>query len=434
MQALMALVAVQIRLYLSNRRALLINLAMPIVIAAFFGSLFGGKGGDDKPLQVKVAVVDEDRSELSQRIVKAMSEDASLKVELLDRAAAEDLVLHGKLRAGLLLPAGFGERAGRSLMSGGTAEKIAVDLIYDPSEKMAKGLLAGLFSQHAMQQTMSHAFSGQSGARLMDEGLQKVREDKGMDEGQKAALTQLFGSLRDLQQRQDAASAPQAGQGGAMAAMSPPFKLQERALSSGQQGYNGYAHAFAGMGVQFVLFMGVELGVAILMSRRAGLWLRLRSAPLSRFSLLGSHFCSTTLIASSILAIVMLTGMLIFGYRVGGSWLGLGLIVFGYGLFTAGFGLFLSAMGGSPEATRGLAILATLLMMMLGGAWVPSFVFPQWVQELTVVVPVRWAVDGLDAMTWRGLEVIEAVKAFGVLLFSGLLLAALAWWRFDWNE
>ena len=42
---------------------------------------------------------------------------------------------------------------------------------------------------------------------------------------------------------------------------------------------------------------------------------------------------------------------------------------------TAAFGLFIAALGGSPEATRGLAILATLLMVMLV-APAPSFLFP----------------------------------------------------------
>src|SRR6267378_3101443 len=68
-----------------------------------------------------------------------------------------------------------------------------------------------------------------------------------------------------------------------------------------------------------------------------------------------------------------------------------------------------SARSRSDRATRGVAILATLLMVMLGGAWVPTFIFPAWLQRLTVVVPARWAVDGLDAMTWRGVGLSGAI-------------------------
>ena len=71
---------------------------------------------------------------------------------------------------------------------------------------------------------------------------------------------------------------------------------------------------------------------------------------------------------------------------------------------------------------------------MLGGAWVPTFVFPAWLQRLTLVVPTRWAVDGLDATTWRGLG-LSAVAWPIVLLFgTALALGAAAVARFRWEE
>ena len=73
------------------------------------------------------------------------------------------------------------------------------------------------------------------------------------------------------------------------------------------------------------------------------------------------------------------------------------------------FGLLVASLGRTPGGTRGVAILSVLLMVMLGGAWVPTFIFPAWLQRLTVVIPARWAVDGLDAMTWRGLGMGAAV-------------------------
>ena len=71
---------------------------------------------------------------------------------------------------------------------------------------------------------------------------------------------------------------------------------------------------------------------------------------------------------------------------------------------------------------------------MLGGAWVPSFVFPQWLQTASLVVPTRWAVDGLDGMTWRGLGVDAAVGPVAVLLGFAALFTTIAIWRFDWEE
>jgi ABC-2 type transport system permease protein len=101
---------------------------------------------------------------------------------------------------------------------------------------------------------------------------------------------------------------------------------------------------------------------------------------------------------------------------------------------TASFGLLIAAIGKTPEATRGLAILVTLLMVMLGGAWVPSFIFPAWLQTISLGVPTRWAVDGLDAMTWRGMPLDAAGLPVLVLLGFTALFAALAVARFEWDE
>lgn len=433
LSALAALVQVQLRLYLRNRKALMIHLAMPILIAAFFGSLFGGKGGD-MPTHVKVALVDEDRSELSQAVMTALAADAALEARRLARDEAQDLVRQGKLPAALVLPAGFGDAASRALLSG---HKAQAEILYDPSDAITLNLLRGLLAQYAMRETLTRSFSGTAGRERLAETLQSLDRAQGLPTEHREHLKGLFTHLQALQSEPQAAGAAASAASGPAAlgqALSLPYELKEEALSAGHSGYNGYAHSFGGMGVQFVLMLGVELGVGLLLARRGGLWQRLRAAPLSRATLLGGHFISTALIASGVLALVMLAGMALFGVRLHGSAPGLALIVLAYGFFTAGFGLLLAAIGGSPEATRGLAIMASLMMVMLGGAWVPSFVFPRWLQDLTLFVPVRWAVDGLDAMTWRGLGLDAAWPAVAVLMGSAALMVLLAVWRFRWEE
>ena len=75
MRAFLALVRKDLTLYFSNRRALIITLAAPIVIAAFFGSLFGS--GSKAPMRVPIAVVDQDNSAISKQIVAALSADSA---------------------------------------------------------------------------------------------------------------------------------------------------------------------------------------------------------------------------------------------------------------------------------------------------------------------------------------------------------------------
>ena len=139
------------------------------------------------------------------------------------------------------------------------------------------------------------------------------------------------------------------------------------------------------MGVQFILFMGIEVGVGVLLARRLGLWKRLRAAPLSRSVLLGSHILSGAITALVLLAVIYAAAMLFFHVRIEGSVAGFVGVAIAFALLTSSFGLLIAALGKTPEATRGLAIFATLVMVMLGGAWVPSFVFPSGCR------PHRWS-------------------------------------------
>jgi ABC-2 type transport system permease protein len=214
----------------------------------------------------------------------------------------------------------------------------------------------------------------------------------------------------------------------------PYATREEEAGAQAEKKYNSFSHAFIGMGVQFVLFMGVDIGIALLAMRRLGLWKRLRAAPLSRATLLSSRVVSCALIALFSLTVVFAVAIAAFGMRIDGSVLGFAGVVIGFALMTASFGLLIAALGKTPEATRGLAILVTLLMVMLGGAWVPSFIFPAWLQKISLAVPTRWAVDGLDAMSWRGLPFDAALPFIAALLGFAALFGVLAWWRFEWEE
>jgi ABC-2 type transport system permease protein len=139
---------------------------------------------------------------------------------------------------------------------------------------------------------------------------------------------------------------------------------------------------------------------------------------------------SCALIAFVLCSIIFGVAGLVFQVKILGSVLGFLLVLLMFSLMCASFGLLIAAFGKTPEASRGIAIFVTILMVMLGGAWVPSFIFPQWMQSLTLFVPTRWAVDGFDAMTWRGLGIDVALQSVSVMAVFTLLFFGLAMWRF----
>ena len=374
--AFRALVRKDIAMFLRDRRALLVNVLTPIVMAGFFGFLFAGPGSGGSPVsRMKVGVADLDNSALTKAVFESLNEDASLDIQVLPEAEAQQLVRSGKLRAAIVFPAGFESAATGALV--GMGKMPDVKLFYDPSQSMIRPMVAGLLSQHVMQRLSRPNFIGNS---------------------------------RPI-----------------------PFNVDNIAVTTGPR-YNSYAHSFAGMSIQFILFMGIDAGIALLLMRQDGMWRRLRAAPLSRAVLLGSRAVATTLIAMMILAVVYLVARLVFDVRIAGSVPGFAMVAGAFALLAATTGLMIAALGGSVGATRGVAMFSVLILVMLGGAWVPSFLFPEWLQHVTEFTPTRWAVDGLDGATWRGLPLQSAFLPTAILLGWSALFALIAVWRFDWED
>jgi len=421
MTALFALVRKDIILYLNDKRALMLNLLMPIVLAAFFGSLFGGSG-DSKTGKIDIGLVQQDSSVVGKKIADGLKADTNLRVAELSMDEAQARVRAGKLSVAVVIPEGFGDKAGTALF--GATEKPELPIFYDPSQSTVLAMVKGLLTQQVMQNVSAEMFNGQAGRKFTDESIRKLEQNDS-----DASLRDFLGSLKKFQAAEDAkADAPageaKAGKGG----LSMPFDTRDNALSSGPK-YNGYAHSFAGMGVQFILFMGVDMGIGILLARRMGIWNRLLAAPLTMTEVLMSRALSAAIIALGLVLAIFACGVIIFHVQISNP-VGFVMVALSFALMTASFGLLIAAFGKTPEAARGMAVFATLILVMLGGAWVPSFIFPEWMQKLTVVVPTRWAVDGLDAMTWRGLGMDAAFASSGVQLGFAAAFILLAIWRF----
>jgi ABC-type multidrug transport system permease subunit len=428
----LAMVRKDLQLFFSDRRAVIMSFVVPIAIASFFGSIFAGAGGNSEPAKIDVAVIDQDATPISQGIVSGLEGDRNLRVTKPTEAAARDAVKRGRASVAVIIPKGFGEAAGRAFF--GNGEKPPLDLVYDPSHSVEFAMVRGILTEHVMQAVSQEMFGGAQGRQYVEQTLPQIQASQ-MPDDRKRILIQLLQSVLDLNTR----SADRSRDTGQTSARTPgltlPYTVREQAMTAGSNvAYNGYAHSFAGMGIQFLLFAAANLGIEILLERQRGLWKRLRSAPISRLMLLAGKTASGTIIALMTLFVSFGFAMIVFKVRISGSIAGFVAVSIACSIMAATFGLLIAALGKTPASARGVTTLAVLMMVMLGGAWVPTFVFPAWLQRATLVVPARWAVDGLDAMTWRGLGIASAVLPTVMLLVFAAVFATIAVNRFRWEE
>jgi ABC-2 type transport system permease protein len=247
---------------------------------------------------------------------------------------------------------------------------------------MESAMIQGLLAQQIMQSVGREAFQGSLGRENLKE-YRASQEQGGGPAGEEGRLLRSMLQQIDAWQEMHASDTLEKKTGeGFSAGLSIPYTIQEEEVTAGTGiRYNAFAQAFAGMGVQFILFASINEGVAILEERRKGIWKRLRCA-----------------------------------------------------LVTSACGLFLAAIGGNPMTTRVVAIAALLFLLMLGGAWIPYFLFPAWLQKLSLWNPIYWAMQGFSGVTWRGQDFQAVLPAMAVVFGFAILFAALALWRFRWEE
>ena len=456
---LIAIVWKDLRVFLTDRHSVILSFAAPIALASFMAAIFGG-AGPSASSQIGLVVVDEDGGPVSRAIVAGAGLDPRLAIKLADRDRATAMVRKGEAIAAVVIPRGFGEAASEALLGGG--EPPDLTFIHDPTRRAELSMAEGVLTRVVLEAVAAESFGDFDDDPLAGGSDRLAPQASPIDESvDRAEFLALFGAnevLKGLEGGRDelleafpglgdwfdssATSRPRVEDAksprpASKAALKMPYGQREVSITAGGgEGERGAlaAHAFAGMVVQFVLFSAVEWGVGLLVERQRGLWKRLRVAPVSRMTLLAAKVAGCLVSSLLIAVVVILAGALAFRFPIRGDWLALGLTAVSFAWMAANFGLMVASLGQSPQGARSIAVLAVLVMVMLGGGWIPSFLFPEWLQAFTTGIPTRWAIDGFDNVISKGYRLEEALPGICVLTGFGAGFGSVAVVTFRWSE
>lgn len=373
----------ELAVFFADRAGAFLTLIVPTLLAALVGMLFAAPQGPD----LEVLVVDLDQSANSAFLIEQLRE-ASVSIERAELDDARARVSAGE-RIAIVLPAGMGAALTPQALFAG-AQAPAVTLMRDPARVIEGRMLRGAITQASM-------------LTLLREGQHDGVPD---------------GMARVMQRISDGAVLPVVdallGRNGSPA------------------NYHSYAHAFAGMICMFLLFAGQSAARRLVEERAQGTLYRLRLAPgAPRNQLLGVGAAAAIVaLIASVLAYAV--GIAFFDIPIG-SPVGFALMLVGQALCVGGFALLLAGFGRTARQVDGIGTFAILVMSFAGGAWLPSFLMPDWLRTVALALPTRWTTDGLAAMTWRGEALSVGLLDAGALVAFGAAFAALGIWRFRWE-
>jgi len=424
MKTLWALIRKDLKLFAVDRTAMIISFLVPIGIACFMAVIFGGMGGDGKMNKIDVLIVDQDDSATTREIFESLNSGDAIAPSKASVEKARDKVRKGKVGVAVVFPKGFGKEAERAMFYG---NKPTLQLLTDPSKQTEAQIVQGRLVESIMNVVSKRSFNPDSSKGQFDEAIANLQKSKNPDKEQITALKDMQKSLKKL-----GVAEKKSGSKGSTEGLSVPFETKNEQIESpkAESGTAQITRSFGGMAVQGLLFQAINQALGILQDKKRGIWKRLQASPTTRVQVFIGKLVSTFLVTLAILLAVFFVGFLAFKFHIGGSVLGFALVCVATAAMAAGFGMFVAAMGKTEEQSRGFSILAVLLMCMLGGAWFPSFLMPKAVQTIANIVPVRWAMDGFDASTWRGVALADCFPAIGVLMVFAVVFSAISWLRF----
>lgn len=376
-----------------DRVAQALTFLLPIVFFSIFASVFGGQG-DAATARIRIAVVDEDHSEVSARLIEGLrneqglrtqtTTDASGKGTVLDRAAAERLVRGGDVPVAVVIPAGLGAAISANGFAGGGP---SVQLLSDVSDRIAPQMVLGLLQKVAMTAAPD---------LLMQGGMRQFEKYGGaMTPQQKVAVDQWLPRLKAQGQ------ASGTGNSAATGAMPITVDVVDVMRTDNRRGSLISFYA-AGIGVMFLLFSSVAgAGGALLDEAETGTLERLLSTNIGMTGVLVGKWILLALIGCLQLTVMFLWGRVAFGLPLFSHLPGFAVMTLFTAAAAAALGLVLASLAKSRGQLSGFSTILILTMSALGGSMFPRFLMSESMQKVGLLTFNAWALDGYLKVFWR---------------------------------
>lgn len=360
----------ELKLFLSEKGAVVMLIGMPMLFIVLFASVFG----QTEDTQLTIHYVDQDQSSVSKQWLKQLDQPQEIKLEK-EASADPKQVAEGNISSLLVIPKGFGQQ----LSAGKTAQlRFYSDEVANQTTVASKGAIQSMINQ----------------AREM-----KIKQ----------TLIQLGGQKQ------------------ANEVLQPPVLLKEIKESVENTSY--LTHIVPGYTVMFVFYITVSMIQRFFKEKNRGMVARIRSTSLPPISYLIGMW-----IPNVIVVLIQCIVLLGFGYLVYDVYLGdllaISMIILCVSLCGTGLGLALSLLVSAESQGMLLSQVIALGGAMLGGLWMPAEMMPQIMQIIGKFFPQYWAQQSLIDVMAHHAHLSNIWPSLLILLGFALLTLLIALWRY----
>lgn len=389
MRTLATLVLKDIRRRFADPAALLLNLAIPLVMAGMMALAFGGRGGRERTPVLHLLVVNQDEGPIGRALAGAeQNPEAAERLEIRQAASREEglrRLREEDAAALLLIPKNFST----DLLEGRAVE---LELVKNPAESIMPVV--------AQQGAEVAALYLSIGARLFDGQGPRIVElfkGKGWDDPQAIAklVVDLYGRVRGVDDF-----------------LIPPLVeiatgKKETGEGARKGGPNFMVWMFPGVMIMGLLFTANTQMRDLLKEAEAGTLRRQLASPLGAGRVLIAKVVSVAAVVAIAMVLLLLVGRWAFGVRwgpVAPLAAASALIV----LASTGFAALLFSLVRTERQGDAFGGVLVMLMAMLGGTFFPPQIVPDWMQGISRLTLTYWSHGALRDLAsgggWAGVR------------------------------
>lgn len=384
----------------ASRSELLFFLILPVVFTAILGGgvAFGAPGDDNR---VRLPVADLDGSDLSAALVAQLALSDTVRAEVMDQAAAEQLLDARDVSAIITIPPGFGAALGSDAVLGDGTAKLSI--------ASAPNSNAGLIVEQALREATAAVSRPLLVARASTRSLETIAP---------------FASPAERAATFDRA------RGAAEEALGAAPRRVLFTTTGETDAYNQSAQSSAGQLITWVLIPLLGISGLFAYERVTGTLRRTIVTPTRKSTYLLGTISGQMLMALVQMAILVLFGILVMKVPWGQNPVALALILVTFALAAVCMGTMLGTLVKTESQASNVSIMLGMAMALLGGCWWPMELFPPAVQTAVKALPTTWAMQAMTDLTMRGQGLVGVAPESAVLVGFAVLFFIIGVWRF----
>jgi len=398
MKKILAIVWKDIIIRFASSSELLFFIILPIV---FTFLLAGGTPSGDDDNRIRLLVVDEANTTISQQIIQELENSTAVRPEVTTREEAQSQFDERRASAVFIIPAGIDVDS----LQSGSAE---VEMLQQPNNinttVQERAVLTAI-------RRVSSSISAAQNAVNQREAKQPFASD--------AEKQAYFESSLELAQ--------------SIQADAPERVTVVEGLTEDQIEYDPRANSSAGQLITWVFIPLFGISALFAGERQGGTLRRLLTSPSSKATFLLGTISGQVVMALVQMLLLVGFGILAMKLNWGREPLALFVILFTSALAAAAFGTTMGTFIKTEGQASGLSIMFGMVFALMGGCWYPLELFPATIQNAVKVLPTTWAMQGMLDLVLRGGGLVDVLPEAGVLLGFAVLFFSVGVLRFRYE-